>query len=94
MILAATAARLGGPRTAIWVAASYVTLPMATLGSLLASTDTIMAPFFAAALYFHTRLAETRALRFAALAGAMPGWPFWRNTRASISCWALCWGRC
>jgi 4-amino-4-deoxy-L-arabinose transferase-like glycosyltransferase len=73
MILAATAARLGGARTAIWVSASYVTLPMATLGSLLASTDTIMAPFFAAALYFHTRLVETRALRFALLAGAMAG---------------------
>jgi len=73
MILAATAARLGGARAAIWVAASYVTLPMATLGSLLASTDTIMAPFFAAALFFHTRLVETRALRFALLAGAMAG---------------------
>ena len=73
MILAAMAARLGGARAAIWVAASYVTLPMATLGSLLASTDTIMAPFFAAALYFHTRLVETRALRFALLAGAMAG---------------------
>ena len=73
MILAATAARLGSARTAIWVSASYVTLPMATLGSLLASTDTIMAPFFAAALYFHTRLVETGALRFALLAGAMAG---------------------
>jgi len=73
MILAAMAARLGGARAAIWVAACYVTLPMATLGSLLASTDTIMAPFFAAALYFHTRLVETRALRFALLAGAMAG---------------------
>ncbi|MCA3444456.1 MAG: glycosyltransferase family 39 protein [Rhodobacter sp.] len=73
MILAATAARLGGARAAIWVAASYVTLPMATMGSLLASTDTIMAPFFAAALYCHTRLVETRALRFALLAGVMAG---------------------
>jgi 4-amino-4-deoxy-L-arabinose transferase-like glycosyltransferase len=67
------AARLYGARVAIWVAASYVTLPMATLGSLLASTDTIMAPFFAAALFFHTRLVETRALRFALLTGAMAG---------------------
>lgn len=73
MILAATAARLGGARAAIWTAACYVTLPMATMGSLLASTDTIMAPFFAAALYFHTRLVETRAPRFALLAGAMAG---------------------
>lgn len=73
LILAATAARVFGARAAVLVAASYVTLPMATLGSLLISTDTIMAPFFAAALYFHTRLVETRALRFAVLAGLMAG---------------------
>jgi 4-amino-4-deoxy-L-arabinose transferase-like glycosyltransferase len=73
LILAATAARLGLGRAAVWVAASYVTLPMASLGSLLISTDTIMAPFFAAALFFHTRAVQTRALPFAALAGAMAG---------------------
>ncbi len=76
MILAALAARMMGGRVAVWVAASYVTLPMVALGSLLMSTDTIMAPFFAAALLFHRRLLETGALRFAAMAGAMAGMAF------------------
>lgn len=73
LILAAWAARLYAPRTAVLVALAYVTLPMASLGSLLISTDTVMAPFFAAALYFHRRLIESHALRHAALAGAMAG---------------------
>ena len=76
LVLAALAARLHGTRAAVWVAATYATLPMVALGSLLISTDTIMAPFFAAALYFHARLIETRALRFAVLAGAMAGLAF------------------
>jgi 4-amino-4-deoxy-L-arabinose transferase-like glycosyltransferase len=76
LILAAMAARLHGPRAAVWTAASYATLPMVAVGSLLISTDTVMAPFLAAALYFHTRLTETRALRFALLAGAMAGVAF------------------
>lgn len=73
LILAAVSARLYGARVAVLVAASYATLPMAAVGSLLASTDTIMAPFFAAAIYFHVRLLETRAVRFAILAGIMVG---------------------
>jgi 4-amino-4-deoxy-L-arabinose transferase-like glycosyltransferase len=73
LILAALSARLYGARVAVLVAASYATLPMAAVGSLLASTDTIMAPFFAAAIYFHLRLLETRAVRFAILAGIMVG---------------------
>ncbi len=76
LILAAVAARLYGSRAAVWTAVTYATLPMVTVGSLLISTDTIMAPFFAAALYFHTRLIETPAMRFAVLAGAMAGLAF------------------
>lgn len=76
LILGALAARLAGARAAIWVAVSYVTLPMVALGSLLISTDTIMAPFFAAALWFHLRLTETRAWHFAILAGAAAGMAF------------------
>ncbi len=76
LILGALAARLHGARAAIWVALSYVTLPMAALGSLLISTDTIMAPFFAAALYFHFRTAETGRAGFAALAGVAIGLGF------------------
>ena len=76
LILAALADRLHGPRVAVWTAATYATLPMVAVGSLLISTDTVMATFFAAALYYHTRLVETRALRFALLAGAMAGLAF------------------
>jgi 4-amino-4-deoxy-L-arabinose transferase-like glycosyltransferase len=73
LILAALAARMYSARVAVWVAASYVTLPMVGLGSLLISTDTVLAPFFAAALYFHRRLIETQAARFALLAGVAIG---------------------
>ena len=76
IILAALAARLYGSRTAIWVAAGYVTLPMVALGSLLMSTDTVMAPCFAAALYFHRRLIDVPSAGFAALAGAAAGLGF------------------
>lgn len=76
LILAALAARMLGARAAVLVAAGYVTLPMAALGSLLISTDTVMAPFFAAALYFQHRLAETRARRFAVATGVMIGLAF------------------
>lgn len=73
LILGAWAARLYGARAAILTAAAYATVPFAALGSLLISTDTVMAPSFAAALYFHHRLLETRARRFAVLAGAAIG---------------------
>lgn len=73
LILAALAARLYGRGVAVWVAAAYVTLPMVGVGSLLISTDTIMAPFFAAALFFHRRLVESGRASDAILAGAMIG---------------------
>jgi 4-amino-4-deoxy-L-arabinose transferase-like glycosyltransferase len=73
LILAALTARLSTQRLAVWVAAAYVSLPMVGLGSLLMSTDTVMAPFFAAALYFHNRLVATGLFRHAILAGVMVG---------------------
>ena len=76
LILAALAARMFGARFAVWVAVAYATLPMVALGSLLMSTDTVMAPFFAAALYFHRRLIEQPTVRFAAFAGAAAGIAF------------------
>ncbi|MGV8949755.1 MAG: ArnT family glycosyltransferase [Cypionkella sp.] len=76
LILAAWAAREFGRREAILTAAIYATLPMVALGSLLISTDTVMAPFYAAALYFFARLTEDRAPRFAMLAGAAIGAAF------------------
>lgn len=76
LILGALAARLYTPRAGLWVAVSYVTLPMVALGSILISTDTIMAPFFAAALLFHFRAAESGRAGFAALAGGAIGLAF------------------
>lgn len=76
LILGAWAARLYGPQAAILTAAAYATAPFAALGSLLISTDTVMAPFFAAALYAHHRLTETRAARYALYAGAAIGAAF------------------
>ncbi|GLS88457.1 glycosyl transferase [Cypionkella aquatica] len=76
LILGALAARMYGRRAAILTAAAYATVPFAALGSLLISTDTVMAPFFAAALYAHHRLAESRAPKFAIYAGAAIGAAF------------------
>lgn len=76
LILAAWAARWMGRREAVLTAAVYASLPMAALGSLLISTDTVMAPFYAAALYFFARLTESRAPRFALLAGLAIGAAF------------------
>lgn len=76
MILAALAVRMFSARVAVLVAAGYVTLPMSALGSLLISTDTVMAPFFAAALYFHRRLIEADTARMAMLTGAAVGMAF------------------
>lgn len=73
LILATLAARIGGPKAAVWTAATYVTLPMTAIGSLLISTDTVMAPFYAAALLFHHRLLQHHRMRDALLVGAMVG---------------------
>lgn len=76
LILGALAARHFGRVAAIWVATSYVTLPFVALGSLLISTDTIMAPFYAAALLFHFRAVETHRAGAAAMAGLCIGLAF------------------
>lgn len=73
LILGLLAARIMGRQAAIWTAALYVTLPMAEVGSLLLSTDTVMAPFFAAALVFYHRLLERHRMRDAVLVGLMTG---------------------
>ena len=72
LILGALAAR-GGRALALWTVVGYLTLPMVAFGSLILSTDTIMAPFFAAALLFHARLIARGRAVDAVLAGAMVG---------------------
>lgn len=76
LILASIADRLFGAKVAVLVACAYVTLPMVAVGSLLISTDTVMAPFFAAALLWHLRLVQTGSARYALLAGGTAGLAF------------------
>lgn len=73
LILGALANRLHGERTAFWVAVAYLTLPAVGFGSIMFTTDTVMAPFFAAALLFHRRLLDSGRAADALLAGAMAG---------------------
>lgn len=76
LLLGGVAARLLDARAALWTAVTYLTLPMAALGSLLISTDTVMAPFLAAALLFNLRAAETGRAGPAMLAGVLAGCAF------------------
>ncbi|PZU24654.1 MAG: hypothetical protein DI589_04050 [Shinella sp.] len=73
LILGALANRLHGPRTALWVVAAYLTLPAVGFGSIMFTTDTVMAPFFAAALLFHRRLLDNGRIGDALLTGLMAG---------------------
>ena len=76
LVLGAVAARLADRSAAIWAAVLYVTLPFVVVGSLLISTDTIMAPFYALALLFWLRAAQAGRAADAALAGASAGAAF------------------
>lgn len=76
LILGAFAARVFGKRPALWVTVSYLTLPIVSLGSLVISTDTVMAPFFAAGLLFYWRLLAAGRPLDAILAGGMIGLAF------------------
>ncbi len=78
MILAAAAARTAGARAAFWTGLSYATLPFVAVGSLILSTDTVMAPAYAAALYGWLRMVDAPASR---------GWAVW--TGAAIGLAAL-----
>lgn len=76
LILGALGARIGGARAGFWAAALYVSAPFVTVGSALISTDTILAPAFAGALYFAWRTGEDRRAAHALAAGACAGAAF------------------
>ncbi|OCX59700.1 hypothetical protein BFP70_18410 [Thioclava sp. SK-1] len=76
LLLGTLAARLADGRAGLWAAALYVTLPFVAVGSLLISTDTVMAPFYAGALLFFVRAAQGSGLRDAAFAGLCGGAAF------------------
>jgi 4-amino-4-deoxy-L-arabinose transferase-like glycosyltransferase len=64
LLLGATAARLSGPRAAVWTAGVYATLPAVSISSAIVSTDAALLTAWAAALYALVRLRE----------GAGAGW--------------------
>ena len=72
LILAEWMGRIHRP-AALWVAAVYLAMPVLVIGSWMISTDTIMAPFLAAALWSWWQALETRKWQFGALAGALAG---------------------
>ncbi|MGG7646218.1 ArnT family glycosyltransferase [Rhodovulum sp. YNF3179] len=76
LILMAVARRLHGDRVGAVTALAYVTLPLATAGSLVISTDTMLFPFFAGALFFWVRLLDRPAARDAVLGGLCLGLGF------------------
>lgn len=59
-----------------WTALAYLSLPLVSVGSAWISTDTIMAPFFAAALLFYWRTLSERKAGLAVLAGVAIGLAF------------------
>jgi 4-amino-4-deoxy-L-arabinose transferase-like glycosyltransferase len=73
LVLGRVALRLFGEGPALAVAVGYVTLPMAALGSLLFSTDTVMLPLLAVALWFWVAGLRGAGPGSAALAGAFCG---------------------
>ncbi|MFT3688116.1 ArnT family glycosyltransferase [Paenirhodobacter sp.] len=76
LILGALAARIAGAKAALWTAVLYVSLPFVAVGSVMISTDTVMAPFYAGAALFFWRAGETRAPRDALIAGVCTGAAF------------------
>ncbi|KEP68214.1 glycosyl transferase [Thioclava dalianensis] len=76
LVLGALGARIGGARVGLWTAVIYVTLPFVAVGSVLISTDTVMAPFYALALLFAHRTAQSRGAGEALLAGLFAGCAF------------------
>ncbi|OWX99747.1 glycosyltransferase family 39 protein [Thioclava sp. IC9] len=76
LVLGALGARIASRRVAIWSAAIYVTLPFVALGSVLISTDTVMAPFYALSLLFLHRAGGSRHWSDALAAGLTAGLAF------------------
>ncbi len=72
-ILVQIAARLYGAAAAFWTALAYLTLPIVAVGSYMISTDTVAAPFYAAALALYVtswrKITVARAVAIGALVG-------------------------
>ncbi|WP_460272224.1 ArnT family glycosyltransferase [Celeribacter sp. ULVN23_4] len=76
LLLGALAARIADRSAALWTVALYLSLPFVALGSVMISTDTVMAPSYAAALLFFFRTAEKRRAVDALAVGLFAGLAF------------------
>lgn len=70
------AAKLYDQRVGIWAALLYLTTPFAILGSWLFTTDTVLLPFFAAAILAFIHLSERRSIAWAVALGICTGLGF------------------
>jgi 4-amino-4-deoxy-L-arabinose transferase-like glycosyltransferase len=59
-ILALLAARVAGPVAGAWAGALWITMPVVWLGASIITTDTVLLPFWALALYALARALEAR----------------------------------
>ncbi|XDA99235.1 glycosyltransferase family 39 protein [Sulfitobacter sp. LCG007] len=73
ILLMLCAREVFGEAVARWVGPIYVALPMSSVGSFMLSTDTVMLPFLALALWRYLRLLETRRAGDAVIAGLALG---------------------
>jgi 4-amino-4-deoxy-L-arabinose transferase-like glycosyltransferase len=76
MLVGLLGARLHGARTGLAAGAIWLTMPAVALGTQVISTDTVMLPFFAAALWLWVALPARPSAARAALAGACLGVAF------------------
>lgn len=72
LILGAVAARRIGAEAAPWAVAAWLVAPFVAVGSLMISTDTVMLPCLALALWAHGRIAQG-GIRWALASGAALG---------------------
>jgi 4-amino-4-deoxy-L-arabinose transferase-like glycosyltransferase len=76
LILMALAQRLAGGRAAAWTGALYITMPGVSLGAAVISTDTVLFPFFAAALFGWVGLLSRACVPCALVTGLLLGLGF------------------
>ncbi len=76
LLIVGAAAEVTGRTEAVLCGIAYLTMPFASLGSVLISTDTVLLPFFAAAVWLWLRLARSPSPGLAALLGLCLGLGF------------------
>ena len=76
LLLGALAARLADGRAALWTVATYLSLPLVAVGSLLMTTDTLMFPFLVASYLLWSEAVEDGRSGLAGLAGIALGLGF------------------